>query len=252
MKLGMFLKLAALALVGAAGTASAAVVAPSFGDCPGMSINPEVPSSAVLSSTIAGTPTSYNFKVCNTSFNPRTNETQGPMFLLRDWELPYDPAGGIANITTPTGWGWAIETIGVANPATGWDGAVPTWFDPSDPFYDARYLGLATVLHFYTCSSGGVDTAVCPEATDGSPFGDALAPGESLEGFGFTSPFGPTNAPYQASWVTVPPRSGDPDFPLTGAPDTPGLRNSVPEPGSLALLGGGLLLAAWRRRVQRG
>lgn len=242
---------ATLALSLWSSAASAAVLVPSFGDCPVESDAEAGRTSAVLSSTLAGTPNnSFNFKVCNTSFDFNRREEQGTNFLLRDWELPYDPLGQITEITAPSGWGWTIETVGAANNATGWDGAVPTWFNPADPFYDPRYLGLTQVIHFYTCGSGNADTNPCPEANDGSPFGDPLRPGESLEGFSFLSPFGVTNAPYQASWILQRPRSGDPDFPIAGAPNTPGLRNPVPEPSGAALATLGLL-ALWRARARR-
>jgi PEP-CTERM motif len=245
------LAVATLALSFWSSATMAATVAPSFDNCPDESAPGAGRTSAVLSSTLAGSPNnSFNFKVCNTSFNFERREEQGVNWLLRDWELPYDPLGQITEITAPDGWGWAIETIGVANDATGWDGAVPTWFNPSDPFFDARYLGLTQVIHFYTCSAGNADTNPCPEGNDGSPFGDPLRPGEELEGFSFLSPFGVTDAPYQASWVLERPRSGDPDFPIAGAPNTPGLRNVVPEPSGLALAGLGLL-ALWCGRRGR-
>lgn len=230
-----------LALFGAMGSAQAVTVAPSFDACPG---SPQLPgrSSAVLSDVMTGTPNTYNFKVCNTSDGGEGEVT----FLLRDWELPYDPQGQIDNIFTPTGWGHSIEAIGAPNDATGWDGAAPDWLDPLDHFFDPRYVGLTQVIHFYTCG----DEQTCYGA-EGDVFGPTLAPGDSLAGFSFTSPFDATNAPYQASWVVLPPRSGDPAFPLIGgAPNTPGLRNGVPEPGGLALfaLGLGAAMAARARR----
>ncbi len=196
---------------------------------------------------------SYNFTICNTS---HTGQEGGTVFLLRDWELPWDPLANIDRIRTPVGWGYAIETIGTANEATGWDGGVPTWFDPADPWYDARYLGLTQVLHFYTCNAASLDTNVCPANESGNFEGPPLAPGESLGGFGFDSPYGATSSPYQASWLLQPPRSGDPDFPglaNLGGPNSPGLRAAaVSEPGGLALfaLSLGALLAARARRRQ--
>ena len=231
-----------LALFGALGSAQATTTG-GFGACPGISTGGER-SSVVLSDVQAGSPNTYNFKVCNNS----SSEGEST-FLLRDWELPYDPAGGIAGYVTPTGWGSAIEPIGQANPATGWDGDTPTWFNVSDPFYDARYLGLDQVIHFYTC--GGDSSCY---GSVGDVFADPISPGDSLEGFGFTSPYGVTDAPYQASWVQQRPRSGDPAFPQpVGGPNTPGLRNSVPEPGGLALfaLSLGALMAARARRRGR-
>ena len=242
---------ATLALSFWSSTAMAAAMAPTFGSCPNESPPDAGRTSAVLSSTLTGSPdNSFNFKVCNTSFDFTARERPEDNFLLRDWEMPYDPLGQISNITAPAGWGWAIETIGSRNNATGWDGEEPTWFNPLDPFYDPRYLGLTQVIHFYTCGSGNVDINPCPDADEDSPFGTPLSPGESLEGFSFLSPFGVTNAPYQASWILDRPRSGDPDFPIAGAPDTPGLRNVVPEPSGLVLAGLGML-ALWRARGRR-
>jgi hypothetical protein len=246
MQLRLLTTVSALALFGALGTAQAASVA----SCPGQSNNPSVPSSWVLSDTIVSPGSvSYNFTVCNTSADFNERESR---FLLRDWELPWDHTapGAITNIRVPDGWGYTIEKIGVRNDATGWDGALPTWFDPSDPWYDPRYLGLdQEVLHFYTCG----DERTCYGGE--GPFGPALQPGESLAGFGFDSQFSATSAPYQASWVQEPPRSGDPDFPnarLVG-PNTPGVRNPVPEPTGLALfaLGLGAAMAARARRQGR-
>lgn len=230
----------ALALFGALGAANATAVLDPFA-CPGQTDPNLGRTSAVKSRVDPGSPNIYNFKVCNTSgFN---NEEFS--FLLRDWELPYDPTpGAITNIFAPAGWSVSIETIGEnnANPATGWDGAVPTWFDVNDPFYDPRYLGLTQVIHFYTCGDGGC------YGDSGAP---ALRPGQELEGFGFSSPFEETSAPYQASWVEFRPRSGDPAFPLAGA-NTPGLRNDIPEPSGLALFAlslGALMAARSRRRA---
>ena len=240
MKFRSMTTVSALALFGALGAGSAAHAAVTVGfdpSCPGMS-STFGRSSVVLSNVTAGSPNTYEFKICNTS-NTAEGEAR---FLLRDWELPYDPLGGIANYAVPFGWNVNIETIGSPNSATGWDGEDPTWFNPTDPFYDPRYLGLTQVVHFYTC---GNNTCYGSD--------DPLEAGEGLTGFGFTSPFGETNAPYQASWIDQFPRSGDPAFPLAGGPNTPGLINGVSEPGGLALfaLSLGTLMAARARRQGR-
>ncbi|MBK8527474.1 MAG: hypothetical protein IPL57_10410 [Rubrivivax sp.] len=83
-----------LALFGALGSAQATTTG-GFGACPGISTGGER-SSVVLSDVQAGSPNTYNFKVCNNS----SSEGEST-FLLRDWELPYDPAGGIAGYVTP-------------------------------------------------------------------------------------------------------------------------------------------------------
>lgn len=232
------------ALFGALGMASQSAVAVTVNLCPGQTTGPER-SSVVPSFVIPGSPNTYVFGVCNTSASGSEGQTE---FLLRDWELPYDAAGGIANLTAPMGWGAAIETIGSPNNFTGWDGVTPTWFNPTDPFYDPRYLGLTQVIHFYTCGNQS-----CQDAT---AFGAPLFPGEGLAGFSFTSPFGLTNAPYQASWIEFLARSGDPAFPNPGGPNTPGLLAvNMPEPGSLALFAvalGALMVSRVRRRESFG
>ena len=240
------------ALFGALGmvsqSAAAAIgVAPVFDPCPAQTGPLAGRTSAVLSHVQQpGTGFIYNFKACNTS---ALGEESRTIFLLRDWELPYDPLGLFTNFTTPVGWGSAIETIGQPNSITGWDGEQPTWFDPADPFYDPRYLGLTQVIHFYTCGFRSC------YGSDADVFGDPLSPGQELAGFGFTSPFGATNAPYQASWIDFIPRSGDPAFPNPGGPNTPGLLNNVPEPGGFALFAvalGALMAARGRRRETTG
>ncbi len=202
----------------------------------------------------------YNYTVSNTSQNDGGPDGPLPPILV-DWELPWFGDAGITNIVSPVNWTFTIETIGSANPATGWDG-VASWQTPGDPFYagpNSPYTTVSQVLHWYNvCWTNGRAVATTVAATVTTCEGDldgAIFPDESLGGFGFTSDFGPTDAPYQASWTTLPVRSGDPRFPLGGFPNSPAVNaiNATPEPSALALLAGALAAgaAAMRRRRQR-
>jgi hypothetical protein len=224
--------------------------------CPGVQVgNPQA--SAVLSNTFAtgGNNFSYNFTVCNLSDGDFFGGGDEVQFgdAIRDWELPWDPAADVSNIRTPDGWSWMIETRGVENEATGWAGEIE-WQDPDDDFYDPRYANHTQVLHFYTGCGGFQETAllqssVNDDAVDCRFLRNAwiFPNGDSLSGFGFDAPIGPTNAPYQASWVELPINTGDPDNP--GAALTPGFfATPIPEPSSIALMSLALLAAGRRKK----
>ena len=217
----------------------------------------------------------YEFRVCNTSeqqFDPETErQIQN---VIRDWELPFfgsaigSDASQISNITAPEGWSFSIEEIGVVNEETGWEG-VAEWQTDGDPwkaFFDTLFEGadnnpyndVTHVLPFYTGGGeGGFEVGLFCFANN------PIFEGQSLDGFSFESPFGTFNAPYQASWLELPVRTGDPDFPLAGATNPTieaacaatsnncGRGNAIPEPGSLALLGLGLGALAHRRRQRK-
>lgn len=175
--------------------------------------------------------------------------------LIVDWELPWFDDSTITNIQSPDGWDWAIETIGVSNFFTGWDGTAE-WQTPGDPFYegpDSPYTTGTEVLHWYTCGGFGEFGEGC--FGEGGGF-DSIFPGGSLDGFGFEASFGPTGAPYQASWAELPVRTGDPAFPLGGGiPASPKALGTtdIPEPGTLPLMVLGAISAfavSRRRRKQ--
>ncbi|HMM74802.1 MAG TPA: PEP-CTERM sorting domain-containing protein [Gammaproteobacteria bacterium] len=280
------------ALFGALGISSTAHAISSSLSCP-EPVSGGFQTSAVPSSvTDLGTGNFlYEFVVCNTSDITSENARQ----VIRDWELPFfgstvdyarddegnpifdqrgnpvlagtDPSK-IVNVTVPEGWSFAIEEIGPENVSTGWSG-IAEWQQDGDPwkdFFDDLFGGednnpyndVTHVLHFYTgfCEGG--------ESGFDCFGGNTIREGEGLGGFGFESPFGTFNAPYQASWEDLPVRTGDPDFPLTGPTnqviedacaatnDNCGRTSTVPEPGSLALLGLGLGALAHSRRQRKG
>ena len=206
---------------------------------------------------VTGTgPYHYEFTIFNDSTDNCGGECNDPIPVVVDWELPYYADMGITNIQSSWGWLANIETIGVANASTGWSGVAEWMTDPNwetTPFAD-----VTQVLHWYCDGTEGGGAGAAPSAQN---CWNEVWPGGSEAGFSFDADFGPTNAPYQSSWdFTIPRRTGDPAFPflVVASPCALGTATyacspagNVPEPGTLGLLGGGLLagmLAAMRRR----
>ncbi len=220
---------------------------------------------------------SYEYTVINTSFrcnvnptNPECeNEFDGEVFaepIIIDWELPYFDDAAISNIRSPVGWTYSIETIGVPNFATGWAG-VAEWQTPGDPFNNLgdAFNNVEKVLHWYVentdaCFPGGdialssvsADPACAGIISDASRLDPSNYHQDRLSGFGFDSIYDKTDAPYQASWLLLPVRTGDPAFPLGGFPNSPTVAGTqqVPLPAPLALLGLGILGLAYSRKFK--
>jgi len=219
----------------------------------------------------------YNYTVINTStrcaeFGPGCDFHEGGDPLIIDWELPYftDSSINLASIQSPDGWDWAIETIGTANFATGWDG-VANWQDPADPWYagpDSPFTTVTQVLHWYVTDPLACDPFVGVDSFTGSASVaavtcDGILPIDSvnfidahqdrLSGFSFEAAFDSTAAPYQASWFEYPVETGDPAFPLGGGiPNSPSLNRDdgtqVPVPAPLLLIAAALFGLARRMR----
>ncbi len=170
---------------------------------------------------------------------------------ITDWSLPYFADSTITNVRSPitnfagqivASWDYGIETIGVANATTGYNGEAPTWLDPADPFYfgpSSPFSSVTQILRWYTID-------VC-----GDGCFRLLNPGQSLAGFSFVSTYAAAAAPYDAGWRDERLRSGDPDFPVGAIPNSPSVNapnNKVPLPAPLALLCLGLALVIRRVR----
>lgn len=201
----------------------------------------------------------YEYRVHNDNARGGGEDGYGGLAIV-DWELPYFADSGITDIDSPSFWHYEIETVGVANPLTGWDGEA-SWQDPLDPFYEGPTSPFTTgteVLHWFSVcwagegAAGSVQRDIfnsgCEQPGDSI---DAIFPGGSLDGFSFVAAFDTTPAPYQASWEDFLIRTGDPAFPLgAGVPASPSV-TGVPETSTLALglIGAvGLMLNGWRRR----
>ena len=155
-------------------------------------------------------------------FNYEVQNLSGPYGgVIVDWELPFDPDGGIDlnSVQSPVGWGFSVEQIGVPNPSMGW-GGIAGWLlddDPWNQFLDAEiidgnsgfltvaeaqaFLDVEHVLHWKITPDRFSDSG-CTTHLPGTPgYADALPSdnlGNSVNGFisdcnwswGFETEFG--------------------------------------------------------------
>jgi hypothetical protein len=164
---------------------------------------------------ITGGTWQYQYQLFNDSYSSVGALPSYVSMNLNNWNLPWFTLGGILprSILSPSGWGYSIETIGIANSSTGWSG-VAAWPTP--------FNTVTQVLHWY-------------DTTGTAPISDL----SSLSGFGYTALYAPTYAPYQAVFSVYNGLStstlainADPAYP--NSPYVFGL--TIPEPGILALL----------------
>lgn len=162
----------------------------------------------------------YQYQLFNDSTSTVGFWPRGVTVNIDTWNLPWFTLGGIlpGSILSPSGWSYSIETIGVANLATNWNGMA---FWPAAPFDT-----VTQVLHWY-------DIAGTAPITYSS----------SLTGFGYDALYAPTYAPYQAVYtiyngvsLSTLASNADPAYP--NSPYVFGA--TVPEPSIMTLLFAGL------------
>lgn len=224
---------AAIALIGYSSAATASTAIPICDYCSRVT--------DVVTDNGNGTWT-YDFTV----FNDAPWVGEGTVQVIVDWELPYFDDSGITNVQSAYGWTWAIETIGVPNPDTGWSG-VANWQTPGDPWYqgpDSPFTTAAKAFHWFT--SDGNAFGIRPAGFEGG--GSFIG---SATGFSFTAPFPAVAAPYQASWADLVIQTGDPSFPFGGGAVPASPSAVIPLPAPLVLLGSALLGIAGLRRQRR-
>lgn len=218
----------------------------------------------------------YSFEVFNeTGFLGQEFEYPAPGdSVIVNWELPLFSLNGIDvnSITSPENWTFEVIDI-VGNVVINGNGDttgqsqiyntdgpygeyVWDWTKEDDPvFNDATanpdgqiygpdpdiFLAPPLILHWFTLDREGPLDPILEGDSRGNIQDDRGT-------FSFLAADGATNAPYQASWLDQDPTIGDPPIPqgaAIGVPDNA----QVPEPGTLALFGAGLLgLIGLRRR----
>lgn len=220
-------------LVSVTGTASAAIIRPTYSSRVDAEIRP------------VGGRFRYDFTVVNTTL--LAFQFQGVPVIM-DWELPLFSLDDIdvSSITSPEGWTHQIVTPPFPPSFWNYDADTDPLLDPSqggDPnLYGPNpqvFENPPYVIHWVT--------------SDPERYG--IRPGGSLPGFGFFSNYAPLNAPYLASWVDLPPRGGDPPIPGSefGTPLSPARLGAqqllIPEPATFLMtaLFGPLAIIGFRR-----
>ena len=190
------------------------------------------------------------------------NDSDGINEYGVNWELPLFNTTNfndsiISDVILPDD--WSVELLvgstsqSAATTAYGgydWDSGYDSTTDPfsiNGDYDGSLFEDPDFVIHFFSDFEVIEDEVLIFEPINPiDPFGTSHT-------FGFSSDYGPTNAPYLMSFFNQPPRSGDPPTPSFGvnSPGAPTFQvGGVPEPitGTLAAISGFALVGYTRRR----
>jgi len=203
----------------------------------------------------------YTFRVFNDSTQygelgvnwelPLFNDTNFNDAIISDVVLPNDWFVELLN--GPTDQSTATQAYGGYDWDSGYDSAT----DPNAANYSvdaSEYENPDFIIHFYSDFQDFVEVVI-PLNPILDPDSALFAGGVNFLDFGFSSDFGPTNAPYLMSYIFQDPAAGDPPTPgfAVLSPNHPAnqqANGAVPEPltAGLAALSSMALVGYTRRR----
>jgi hypothetical protein len=179
----------------------------------------------------------YNYTVINTSpgdqdvFDPQTEQSLFVWPTIVDFEIPIDSPAVVLSILSPEH--WSSEILSAS--------------DYETRFGEPNSFGAAFIVHWFT------DEPFPIVPTGYFDRFETLFYENSTDGFLLTSPLGPVNGPYLASWEDDFRQIADPPLPggtVGGGGTLP--FSTVPEPACTLLLFAGLAVLAGRRPCRSG